>query len=54
MQPRSLKCQAPVPLITATELTAAAHWHLRRLLNRCRRLGNALIDSVPSRASTPA
>jgi len=54
MQARSLKCQVPVPLVRATRVTSAVVWHFRRLVNSCRRSGNAFANEPPSRSATSA
>lgn len=50
MQPRSLKCQVPVPLISASVVRSSIHWHLRRALNGSRPFGNSLVSELPNRA----
>lgn len=50
MQPRSLKCQVPVPLVTAVRVDSAVRWRLLRLLNHLRRsrYGDTAVCRVPS------
>jgi hypothetical protein len=48
MQPRSLKCLVPAPLLPAIEVTSAVGWHLLRLVNRRRRFGDAYVNQVPA------
>jgi len=54
MQPRSLKCAVPVPLISASVVRSSVYWHLRRALNGWRQFGNSLVSELPARAATAA
>jgi hypothetical protein len=47
LQPRSLKCQVPVPLLAAEEVRSSIYWHLRRFLNALQPFGNALVAELP-------
>ena len=54
MQPRSLKCQVPVPLISASVVRSSIYWRLRRALNALRQFGNSLVNELPGRTATAA
>ncbi len=50
MQPRSLRCQVPNPLVAAIRVESAVRWRLLQLLNNYRALGNVAVSEVSSNA----
>jgi hypothetical protein len=53
MQPWSLKCQVPAPLISASVVRSPIYWYIRRAINGSRQFGNALVSELPGRTATP-
>ncbi len=47
MQPPSLKCWVPKPLVAAVRIDSALHWRLLRLINGFRRYSNTYVCEVP-------